>query len=67
MKDNLNVFKWKTTSIFSNGRQPQFCSWQHMELKFGHPNFFEDGRQPQIFDNGRRPQIFKNERRPHSF
>jgi hypothetical protein len=33
--------RWKTTSTFVNGRQPQF--------------YLVNGRQPQRFVNGRRP------------
>ena len=33
------LWNWKMTSIFSNGRQPKFCSRQHKKLIFGMQSF----------------------------
>jgi hypothetical protein len=31
-------------NLFENGRQPQYCSRQHMELKFGMQHWFNPTR-----------------------
>ena len=57
-------WKWKTTSNFSIGRQPQFSSRQPKKRIFGVQPYFDPTRwnmedDLNIFKNGRRPQFFQ--------
>jgi hypothetical protein len=67
---NLILTRWnmeEDLNIFENGRLPQSCSRQHMELKFGMQYWFNPTRWFLFFLNGRRPQLFENERQPYLF
>ena len=58
-------WKLKTTSFFSNGRQPQFWSRHPRKLIFGMPPYFDPTRwnmedDLNNFENGRRSHFFSS-------